>query len=66
MSKRSRLQTGPVDPQSEYAAELKHVYNEIDKFSNLRWHERDADELYWKQGKRTSARVQRQGGGANA
>ena len=59
MSKRSKAaqESSAVDQQSEYATELKRVYNEIDMFSNLRWHERDADELYWKQGKRTSARI---------
>ena len=59
MSKRVKAaaESNAVDQQSEYATELKRVYNEIDMFSNLRWHERDADELYWKQGKRTSARI---------
>lgn len=54
MNKRSKLQiaTGDAAMQDEYASELKRVYKEIDKFSNLMTPLRDVDEVYWKTNKR--------------
>jgi len=46
-----------ADPgQEEYASELKRVYKEIDKFSNLMTPLRDVDECVWKTSKRSSMR----------
>jgi len=64
MNKRSRQNDEGVPESGNYATELKRVYKEIDKFSNLLLPSRDAEELYWKTSRQQSMRPRQKRGEA--